>query len=270
MRDELARHAPAESLLLGLQEALDALYAGRFRGPALDEEVSSALRASRLSRIVVALGRDLVVDLVCAPHGVVHRVPVTRDLPQGTGRGQGGFLESRVHSLDFRQALLKATQLLPELAQLLRDNLVVIHLSTNDPAAVNSRRADCRRGLARPEGKGPDNPLGRRDPAAEGVTRGRDSAGWPRMSNPVRLGSYVSRAIARREIAGCRPGFWQRGQSDHPTPFYVPGPSFSARREPIGGNGDEGFRSVPTGLRRASAPQGEGQLAARCDRWLDC
>ena len=55
MRDELARHAPAESLLLGLQEALDALYAGRFRGPALDEEVSSALRASRLSRIVVAL-----------------------------------------------------------------------------------------------------------------------------------------------------------------------------------------------------------------------
>jgi mannose-6-phosphate isomerase-like protein (cupin superfamily) len=38
------------------------------------------------------------------------------------------------------------------------------------------------------------------------------------MSNPVRLGSYVSRAIARREIAGFRPGFWQQGQSNHPTP----------------------------------------------------
>ncbi len=38
------------------------------------------------------------------------------------------------------------------------------------------------------------------------------------MSNPVRLGSYVSRAIARREIAGLRPGFWQQGQSNHPTP----------------------------------------------------
>jgi hypothetical protein len=38
----------------------------------------------------------------------------------------------------------------------------------------------------------------------------------PRMlalqSNPVRLGSYVSRAEARREIAGFRPGFWRQGQ----------------------------------------------------------
>src|SRR5688572_32186231 len=41
---------------------------------------------------------------------------------------------------------------------------------------------------------------------------------WPRTSNPVRLGSYVSRAIARREIAGFRPGFWQQGQPNHPTP----------------------------------------------------
>jgi quercetin dioxygenase-like cupin family protein len=38
------------------------------------------------------------------------------------------------------------------------------------------------------------------------------------MSNPVRLGSYVSRATARREIAGLRPGFWQQGQSDDSTP----------------------------------------------------
>ena len=36
--------------------------------------------------------------------------------------------------------------------------------------------------------------------------------GWPRKSNPVCLGSYVSRAEARREIAGFRPGFWPRGQ----------------------------------------------------------
>jgi mannose-6-phosphate isomerase-like protein (cupin superfamily) len=38
------------------------------------------------------------------------------------------------------------------------------------------------------------------------------------VSNPVRLGSYVSRAIARREIAGVRPGFWQQSQSNHRTP----------------------------------------------------
>ena len=41
---------------------------------------------------------------------------------------------------------------------------------------------------------------------------------WPRTSNPVRLGSYVSRAMARREIAGFRPGFWLQGQSNHRTP----------------------------------------------------
>ena len=35
---------------------------------------------------------------------------------------------------------------------------------------------------------------------------------WPRKSNSVRLGSYVSRAAARREIAGIRPEFWPRGQ----------------------------------------------------------
>lgn len=42
---------------------------------------------------------------------------------------------------------------------------------------------------------------------------------WPCASNPVRLGSYVSRAKARREIAGFRPGFWPQGQSKHFTPF---------------------------------------------------
>jgi len=45
-----------------------------------------------------------------------------------------------------------------------------------------------------------------------------DNKCWPRTPNPVRLGSYVSRAGARREIAGFRPGFWQQGQSNHPTP----------------------------------------------------
>ncbi len=40
---------------------------------------------------------------------------------------------------------------------------------------------------------------------------------WPCNSNPVRLGSYVSRARARREIAGCRPGFWPQGQLRHPS-----------------------------------------------------
>ena len=32
------------------------------------------------------------------------------------------------------------------------------------------------------------------------------------------LGSYVSRAIARREIAGLWPGFWPQSQSNPPTP----------------------------------------------------
>ena len=35
---------------------------------------------------------------------------------------------------------------------------------------------------------------------------------WPRKSNSVRLSSYVSRAAARREVAGIRPEFWPRGQ----------------------------------------------------------
>ena len=38
------------------------------------------------------------------------------------------------------------------------------------------------------------------------------------QSNPVRLGSYVSRAVARWEVAGFRPGFWQQGQSHESTP----------------------------------------------------
>ena len=94
-------------------------------------------------RIMVALGGDLHVDLVCAAHRVVHRVPVTRDLRQGTGRGQGGFLESRIHALNLGQALLEAAHLLRELAQLLGDHLVVIH-ARHDPAAANrsSTRTD--------------------------------------------------------------------------------------------------------------------------------
>ena len=46
--------------------------------------------------------------------------------------------------------------------------------------------------------------------------------------NPT-SGSYVSRAIARREIAGLRPGFWQQGQLDHPTPSG--NPRFAAGRK---------------------------------------
>ena len=38
------------------------------------------LAVTRPSRLVVALGRDLFVDLVCATHSGVHRVPMTRDL----------------------------------------------------------------------------------------------------------------------------------------------------------------------------------------------
>ena len=48
--------------------------------------------------------------------------------------------------------------------------------------------------------------------------RGVRNESWPCKSNPVCLGSYVSRA-ARREIAGFRPGFWPQGQSRHPSSF---------------------------------------------------
>jgi hypothetical protein len=44
---------------------------------------------------------------------------------------------------------------------------------------------------------------------------GRRYESWPCKSNPVRLGSCVSRALARREIAGFRPGFWPQGQLRH-------------------------------------------------------
>ena len=86
-----------------------------------------ALRATRPGRIVVALGRDLRGRSVRAAHSVVHRVPVTRDLSQGTGRGQSGFLKSRVHSLDLGHALLEGAPLFRELAQFLSDYLVVVH-----------------------------------------------------------------------------------------------------------------------------------------------
>ena len=91
---------------------------------------------TRLSRVVIALARDLFVDSVRSAHSVVDGVPVTRDLCHGTGRGQGRFLKSGVHSLDLGQTLLKPAHLLRKLAQLLGDDLVVIH-SDNDPAAVN-------------------------------------------------------------------------------------------------------------------------------------
>jgi len=64
---------------------------------------------------------------VCAAHRVIHRVRVMRDLRHGSGRGQGGVLQSRVHSLHIGQALLEPTDLLRELAQLLGECLVVIH-----------------------------------------------------------------------------------------------------------------------------------------------
>jgi quercetin dioxygenase-like cupin family protein len=63
------------------------------------------------------------------------------------------------------------------------------------------------------------------------------------VSNPVRLGSYVSRAIARREIAGLRPGFWQQSQSNHPTPPRIAAvQSWDVRKI-----------EVPEGTRRAEA-----------------
>ena len=48
-----------------------------------DAATWGALLATRLGRVVVALGRDLFVDSVCTAHGVVNRVPVTRDLCHG-------------------------------------------------------------------------------------------------------------------------------------------------------------------------------------------
>ncbi len=45
----------------------------------------------------------------------------------------------------------------------------------------------------------------------------RHNESWPCKSNPVRLGFCVSRALARREIAGFRPGFWPQGQLRHPS-----------------------------------------------------
>jgi hypothetical protein len=44
---------------------------------------------------------------------------------------------------------------------------------------------------------------------------------WPCKSNPVRLGSCVSRALARREIASSRPGFWPQGQLRDPSSLGV-------------------------------------------------
>jgi hypothetical protein len=63
------------------------------------------------------------------------------------------------------------------------------------------------------------------------VARSNNEVCWPRTSNPVRLSSYVSRAVARREIAGLRPAFWQQGQSNNLL-------SYNQRRAVLGRDGD--------------------------------
>ena len=62
----------------------------------------------------------------------------------------------------------------------------------------------------------------------------RHSERWPCKSNPVRLGSCVSRATARREIAGFRPGFWPQGQLRHPSSLgdFRQGAGLAAGRHP--------------------------------------
>jgi hypothetical protein len=61
--------------------------------------------------------------------------------------------------------------------------------------------------------------LAHQDLPAVPAQRQLERSAGPAVSNPVRLGSYVSRAIARREIAGFRPGFWQQGQLNECTPL---------------------------------------------------
>ena len=65
----------------------------------------------------------------------LHGVPIgcvpsdVRPRP-GHGPWSGGVLKMRVHSLNLGQALLEAPHLFRELAQLLGDYLVVIHVRT--------------------------------------------------------------------------------------------------------------------------------------------
>ena len=67
---------------------------------------------------------------------------------RGHGPLSGGFLESRVYSLDLSQALLKSTHPFRDLAQLLREYHVVIQVWKDDPTGVkpivNSARTDGR------------------------------------------------------------------------------------------------------------------------------
>ena len=85
------------------------------------------------------------------------------------------------------------------------------------PWALGGRRSCSRRAVL----------LGARPARVEGggwcrhrtTPTSRHNESWPRKSNPVRLGSSVSRALARREVAGFRPGFWPQGQLRHPSPL---------------------------------------------------
>jgi hypothetical protein len=83
----------------------------------------------------------------------------------------------------------------------------------------------------------------------------RHNESWPCKSNPVRLGSCVSRALARREIAGFRPGFWPQGQLRHPSSLgdLRQGAGLAAGRhpEPQGRTGVVGLHQRHRRLRHA-------------------
>ena len=94
------------------------------------------------------------------------------------------------------------------------------------PGATRSERSGGRRERCLDQRTcAPDRPRGpQRATAPRSRSMPPETKSWPCESNPVRLSSYVSRAIARWEVAGFRPGFWQQGQSN---------PCYSSAQPPL-------------------------------------
>ncbi len=100
------------------------------------------------SRGLLSLSLRRLLGLVSAAHSFVHRIPVTRNLLEGSGRGQCSVFQARVHSLDLGQALLEASDrlaksagLLAKAAQLLSDQLIVLQAGNNALTANPTTRS---------------------------------------------------------------------------------------------------------------------------------
>ena len=97
------------------------LYLRAKRRPQAAEfsSAASTAAAGHQQRLFVNPGRVLTA------HGLIHLVPVRRDVVQGAGGSQCGFLQPGVHLFNVLESLLKAADSLTEGTDFLGDRLEI-------------------------------------------------------------------------------------------------------------------------------------------------